>query len=170
MIYIIDQHAAHERIIYDKLREKMRNRTVVMQPLLSPYEIQLNHVEAEFLKEREQDLLDLGITIVHHEGDRYRVTTIPVEAWRMDVHSFMHEILANVNNYRCIRAEELIKDKLATSACKAAVKGGMNISQQEIDELFKQMDGDMGMKCPHGRPIVVTMTKSTIEKMFKRIR
>ena len=170
VIYIIDQHAAHERIIFDKLREKMRNRTVVMQPMISPYEIQINHVEADFLKEREQDLLDLGITVVHHEGDRYRVTTTPVEAWRMDVHSFMHEILANVNNYKSIRAEELIRDKLATSACKAAVKGGMNISQQEIDELFKQMDGDMGMKCPHGRPIVVTMTKSTIEKMFKRIR
>ena len=170
VVYIIDQHAAHERIIFDKLREKMRNRTVVMQPMISPYEIQVNHVEADFLKEREQDLLDLGITIVHHEGDKYRVTTTPVEAWRMDVHSFMHEILANVNNYKSIRAEELIRDKLATSACKAAVKGGMNISQQEIDELFKQMDGDMGMKCPHGRPIVVTMTKSTIEKMFKRIR
>jgi DNA mismatch repair protein MutL len=141
-----------------------------MQPMLAPFEIQLNHFEADFIKEREQDLLDLGITVVHHEGNTYRVTTTPVETWRMDVYSFMHEILANINNYRSIRAEELIRDKLAATACKAAIKGGMNISQQEIDDLFKQMDGDMGMKCPHGRPIVVTITKNTIEKMFKRVR
>lgn len=169
-IYIIDQHAAHERIIFDKLREKMRTRSVVIQPMLSALEIQLNHFEADFIKEREQDLLDMGITVVHHEKDIYRVTTIPAEAWRMDVYSFMHDILANINNYRAIRAEELIRDRLAASACKAAIKGGMNISQQEIDDLFKVLDGNMGLKCPHGRPVVVTLTKKNIEKMFRRIR
>lgn len=169
-IYIIDQHAAHERIIFDKLREKMRTRTVVVQPMLSALEIELNHFEADFIKEREQDLLDMGITVVHHERNVYRVTTIPAEAWRMDVYSFMHDILANINNYRAIRAEELIRDRLAASACKAAIKGGMNISQQEIDDLFKVLDGNMGLKCPHGRPVVVTLTKKNIEKMFRRIR
>ena len=169
-IYIIDQHAAHERIIFDKLREKMRTRTVVVQPMLSALEIELNHFEAEFIKEREQDLLDMGITVVHHDKNVYRVTTIPAEAWRMDVYSFMHDILANINNYRAIRAEELIRDRLAASACKAAIKGGMNISQQEIDDLFKVIDGNMGLKCPHGRPVVVTLTKKNIEKMFRRIR
>ena len=112
----------------------------------------------------------MGITVVHHEKDVYRVTTIPAEAWRMDVYSFMHDILANINNYRAIRAEELIRDRLAASACKAAIKGGMNISQQEIDDLFKVLDGNMGLKCPHGRPVVVTLTKKNIEKMFRRIR
>ena len=168
--YLIDQHAAHERIIYDRLREKIRNRQVVIQPMLSAFEIELNHFEADFIKERSQDLLDMGITVEHKGGDIYWVTTTPADAWRMDIHSFMHDILANINNYRAIRAEDLIKDKLAASACRAAIKGGMNISQQEINDLFKLLKGNLGLKCPHGRPIVVNISKKSIEKMFRRIR
>ena len=65
--------------------------------------------------------------------------------------------------------EEILKDKLASAACKAAVKGGMDLTRDEIDALFEMMDGDMGLKCPHGRPVVVKMSKTEIEKMFKRI-
>ena len=65
--------------------------------------------------------------------------------------------------------EEILKDKLAAAACKAAIKGGMDLEQGEIDELFTQIDGNMGLKCPHGRPVVVQMSKKQIEKMFKRI-
>ncbi len=168
-IYIIDQHAAHERLIFNRLREKMRKREVVLQPLLMPYEIQVNDFESEFLHEQEKNLAEMGITIVEHAKNIFRVTSIPADAWRMDVNAFVHEILSEINGYRAIRLEELIKDKLATSACKAAIKGGMNISQKEIDELFRMMDGDMGLKCPHGRPVVVKMTRKSIEKMFKRI-
>ncbi len=168
-IFIIDQHAAHERLIFNRLREKMRNRTVVVQPLLMPYEIELNHFEADFIKEREQDLLDMGVTVVEARKGVYHVTTIPMDAWKMDVNCFMHDILSEINGYRAIRLEDLIRDKLAASACKAAIKGGMDITQKEVDELFKLLDGNMGLKCPHGRPVVVTMTKKNIEKMFKRI-
>jgi DNA mismatch repair protein MutL len=65
--------------------------------------------------------------------------------------------------------EDLVKDKLAAAACKAAIKGGRRITKTEVDELFKLMKGDMGLKCPHGRPVVMRMTKKTIEKLFKRI-
>ena len=65
--------------------------------------------------------------------------------------------------------EEILKDKLASAACKAAVKGGMDLTKEEIERLFELMDGDMGLKCPHGRPVVVKLTKTELEKMFKRI-
>lgn len=74
-----------------------------------------------------------------------------------------------MSGYRAIKLEELLKDKLATAACKAAVKGGMDLTREEVDELFRLMDGNLGLKCPHGRPVVVRMTKTELEKMFKRI-
>jgi DNA mismatch repair protein MutL len=74
-----------------------------------------------------------------------------------------------VGGYRAIKLEDILKDKLASAACKAAVKGGMDLTEAEIEALFVLMDGDMGLKCPHGRPVVVKMTKTQLEKMFKRI-
>ena len=64
---------------------------------------------------------------------------------------------------------DILKDKIASAACKAAVKGGMDLTREEIDALFASMNGDMGLKCPHGRPVVVKMSRTEIEKMFKRI-
>ncbi|MBR2442132.1 MAG: DNA mismatch repair protein MutL, partial [Clostridia bacterium] len=77
--------------------------------------------------------------------------------------------LSDISGYRAIRLEEILKDRLASAACKAAVKGGMDLTREEIDALFALMDGDMGLKCPHGRPVVVKLTKTELEKMFKRI-
>ena len=87
----------------------------------------------------------------------------------MDIASFFHDVLGDVGGYRAIKLEEILKDKLASAACKAAVKGGMDLTQSEIAELFRLMDGDMRLKCPHGRPVVVKWTKKELEKMFKRI-
>ena len=74
-----------------------------------------------------------------------------------------------MESLRAIRLADILKDKLATAACKAAVKGGEQLTQDEVRALVEQMDGDIGMKCPHGRPAVVRMKKSEIEKLFKRI-
>ena len=82
---------------------------------------------------------------------------------------FFNDILGDISGFRSIKLEDLLKDKLATAACKAAIKGGMDLTQEEIDALFKLIDGDMGLKCPHGRPVVTRLTKTELEKMFKRI-
>jgi hypothetical protein len=76
---------------------------------------------------------------------------------------------ADINNYRKIKLVDIMRDKLALTACKAAIKGGMDITRPEIDALFKMMDGDMTLKCPHGRPVVVKKSKKEFEKMFKMI-
>ena len=76
--------------------------------------------------------------------------------------------MSEINGYCGIKLAEILKDKLASAACKAAVKGGMDLTQEEIDDLFKLMDGNMGLKCPHGRPVVTKLTRTELEKMFKR--
>ena len=168
-IYIIDQHAAHERLIYDRLRERLRRPSNAQQPLITPFEIRLNAFESAFIRERMEDIRGMGFSIQEEEEGRFAVTAIPYELRKMKLNVFFNEILGNVNNYRAIKLPELLKDKLAMAACKAAVKGGMDLTQSEIDELFKQINGNMGLKCPHGRPVVVKMTRTELEKLFKRI-
>ena len=87
----------------------------------------------------------------------------------MDIKSFFDAVLSDISGFRAIKLVDILKDKLATMACKAAIKGGMDITQEEVAELFQQMDGNMGLKCPHGRPVVVKLSKTEVEKMFKRI-
>ena len=168
-VYIIDQHAAHERLIFNRLKEQMQNRSVAQQPMLLPYPLNLNAFESAFIRERLQDIRDMGFDIEESSENSFTVTAVPLDLQYIDLGRFFNDILGDISGYRAIKLVDLLKDKLATAACKAAVKGGMDLTREEIDSLFKMMDGDMGLKCPHGRPVVVKMTKTELEKMFKRI-
>lgn len=168
-VYIIDQHAAHERLIFDRLKERMKNRTIVRQPMLVPYTLKVNAFEAAFLRERLQDIRDLGFDVVESGETEFAVSSVPLDLQKINLQGFFDEILSDVGGYRGIKLEDILKDKLASAACKAAVKGGMDLTEEEIEALFALMDGNMGLKCPHGRPVVVKMTKTQLEKMFKRI-
>ncbi len=168
-VYIIDQHAAHERIIFNELKERMERRDAAKQPMLVPFLFPVNYFEANFLRERMQDICDIGFTIEEPEENLFKVTELPLDLHRIDLINFFNTILADINNYRKIKLVDIMRDKLALTACKAAIKGGMDITRPEIDALFKMMDGDMTLKCPHGRPVVVKKSKKEFEKMFKRI-
>lgn len=169
-LFIIDQHAAHERLIFNRLTEQMKNKqTLEQQTMLVPYEIKLNAFESAFMRERLEDIRQMGFDITEYSENLFKVYAVPMELQSIDLGRFFNDILAEINGYRAIKLEEILKDKLASAACKAAVKGGMDLTRGEIDELFALMDGDMGLKCPHGRPVVVKMTKKQLEKMFKRI-
>ncbi len=167
-VYIIDQHAAHERLIFNRFKEKMQNREVVQQPMLVPFEMGLNIFEFEFLQEHLTEIDEIGFDTRLEDG-KLLVYAVPLDLQNMDLVSFFNEILGDIGGYKAIRLTDLLKDKLASAACKAAVKGGMDLTREEIDALFALMDGDMGLKCPHGRPVVVKMSRTEIEKMFKRI-
>lgn len=168
-VYIIDQHAGHERLIYDRLREKIRNRNVASQEMLVPYFLNLNAIEAEFLREHLEEIQSLGFEIEDEGKNRFSVIAIPVDIPKIDVKAFFDEVLGDISGLKAIKLEEILKDKLATMACKSAIKGGMDITREEVEQLFQQMDGNMGLKCPHGRPVVVKLSKTEVEKMFKRI-
>ncbi len=168
-VYIIDQHAAHERLIYDRLKEQMDARRVMVQPMLVPYEFEVNAAEQAFIEAHLGEIREIGFNVKQIGMDRFMVNAIPLDLQYINLEAFFREILGNIEGYNSIRLTDLLKDKLATAACKAAVKGGMDLTRAEIDELFELMDGDMGLKCPHGRPVVVKVARTELEKMFKRI-
>ena len=110
----------------------------------------------------------LGFEIERKDGNRFAVSAVPLVLQGMKIDAFFNEILGDISGFRSIKLSDILKDKLAMAACKAAVKGGMDITQAEIDKLFEMMDGNMGLKCPHGRPVVTKLTRTELEKMFKR--
>ena len=168
-VFIIDQHAAHERLIFNRLKEQMQNRAVVQQPMLIPFKLDLNAFESAFISERLADIQDMGFDIEEFGANSFRISAVPVDLQNINLTVFFNDILGDMSGYRSIKLADILKDKLASAACKAAVKGGMDLTRDEIDALFDMMDGDMGLKCPHGRPVVVKMTRTELEKMFKRI-
>lgn len=168
-VYMIDQHAAHERLIYDKLREKLANRSIARQALLVPYIFTANPAEAHFLEEKQSLLRSMGFGISPFGFESFRIDEVPVDLQDINIKEFFDDILSDVEGLKEIKIEDVLKDKIAMTACKHAIKGGMELTDGEVDALFKLLDGNMGLKCPHGRPVCVTLTKKDIEKMFKRI-
>ncbi len=167
--YFIDQHAAHERLIYEKLKKKCEARTPLSQPMLMPYILTINAQEFSFLVSQFEALRALGFDIDEFGGTSVKVSSVPLDLFGMDIEAFFREVLSSMESLRAIRLSDIARDKLATMACKAAVKGGERLTEEEAKRLLSGMDGDMGLKCPHGRPAVVRMKKSDFEKLFKRI-
>lgn len=167
--YFIDQHAAHERLIYEKLKKKCEARAPLSQPMLMPYILTVNAQEFSFLTSQFEALRALGFDIDEFGGTSVKVSAVPLDLFGMDIEAFFREVLSSMESLRAIRLSDIARDKLATMACKAAVKGGERLTEEEAKRLLSDMDGDMGLKCPHGRPAVVRMKKSDFEKLFKRI-
>ncbi len=168
-VFIIDQHAAHERLIFNRLKDKIDERKIIRQPLLFPYSIEVNAFDGTFLRENLPALTEIGFTITETKENFFEISEIPTDLMQIDLNSFVHDILGHITLYRGIKLDALLQEKLAMAACKAAVKGGMDLTQEEVDTLLVLMDGNMGLKCPHGRPVVVKMTRTELEKKFKRI-
>lgn len=167
-IYFVDQHAAHERLLFDKLAEEFSNGKLEIQNLLVPYKFPVNGKESEFLIERLKDFRDMGIDINEYDDGEFVVYALPLSILDMDLKEFFDDVLSDLS-FRQITIPELIRDKLAKKACKAAIKSGKTLSQSEIDALLEKMKGDMGLKCPHGRPVAIKITRTEIDKWFKRI-
>ena len=168
-VYIIDQHAAHERLIYDRFRKQVEERKVARQGMLVPYIISLTPEENSFMEENLMLIREMGFDIEPFGINAYRVCEVPADLKDLDFAAFFNELLSDVSGIKSIKMADVLKDKIAMAACKHAVKGGMELTRQEADGLLAEMHGDMGLKCPHGRPVAVKLTKYQIEKMFKRI-
>lgn len=168
-VYIIDQHAAHERLIYDKYKKQLEERAVTRQGMLVPYVFGITPEEDAFFSENLSVIRDMGFDVEPFGINAYRVCEVPADLKDMNVALFFEELLADISGLRSVKMADILKDKIAMAACKHAVKGGEQLTKQEADALFAEMHGDMGMKCPHGRPVAVKLTKQQVEKMFKRI-
>lgn len=169
-VFFIDQHAAHERLIFDSLMDKLKNRkSIPRQGMLVPYIIDLNTEESAFISDNLMLIRSMGFDIEPFGMTAYRINEIPLDLQGMDIKGFFAELLSDLDGLKAIKLEEVLRDKIAMTACKHAVKGGMQLTDAEKEKLIEMMKGDVGLKCPHGRPVCVKLTRSQIEKMFKRI-
>ncbi len=133
-----------------------------------PYIITVNNEEQQFLEDNMDTIWQFGFSVEPFGSNSYRVYSTPADLPEINLKTFFDDLLSNVHEYKTITLTELLKDKIAQSACKAAVKGGDILTEQERDTLFSMLDGNMGLKCPHGRPVCIKLTKTELEKMFKR--
>lgn len=166
--YLIDQHAAHERLIYDKLMAALDKRQVVRQDMLVPYVFTVNPEEKRFIDDNSDLICQMGFAVEQFGENAFRINSMPADLPSLNLKDFFEELLASVHELKKITLTEVLKDKIAQSACKHAVKGGEILTEQERDKLFEMLSGNMGLKCPHGRPVCVKLSKYEIEKMFKR--
>ena len=166
--YLIDQHAAHERLIYDRLKAAFSNRQLVRQDMLVPYVFTVNPEEKQFIEENCALICQMGFDIEAFGENAFRINSMPADLPSLNLKDFFEELLASVHELKKITLTEVLKDKIAQSACKHAVKGGEILTEQERDKLFEMLSGNLGLKCPHGRPVCVKFSKGEIEKMFKR--
>ncbi len=168
-VYFADQHAAHERLLFDKFKGQIDNRAVEIQPLLTPYIVECNDDEFSFLSAKKDTLKEMGIVIEEFGATSFRVSEIPVCFTGLNFDKLFGEILSDLNELKSISLQDILKDKLAQKACKAAIKSGDKLREQEIEVLVKALNENIGLKCPHGRPVAVKITRTEIDKWFKRI-
>ena len=167
-VYIIDQHAAHERLLYDNLLAKYADRKVKRQGLLVPYTLYCSPEEHQFITENLDLLWRLGFHVEPFGTSAFRVNEIPADLPNLCLTTFFDDFMWQIGKLSEIKFEDMIKEKIAQTACKHAIKGGDVLTEQEREALLEKLRGNMGLKCPHGRPICVVMTKKEVEKMFKR--
>lgn len=169
-IYLIDQHAGHERLRYDKLKAEYENKDIVVQPMLFPFVITLNAEDDQIISSNLDAIRSVGFEIEEFGDRTYKISSVPVIVADIDFNKFFGMFLSEKLNKNKITEAELIKDSLMQMACKSAVKGGDDLSKQEVNKLLSEMgNNNVVLFCPHGRPVVVRITKSEIEKWFKRI-
>lgn len=170
-LYIIDQHAAHERILYEKFTAEMAKGSVDIQPLLVPYILELSAPEKSALEENLDDLREIGYDLEEFGPFSYRVTAIPALLGEPPLRELFYDVLAELMDSRRPTALEIKRSRLITLSCKKAIKGGDSLSKGEVDYLMDLVLSEkVPLTCPHGRPILTVMTRTDIEKKFKRIQ
>lgn len=169
-LYIMDQHAAHEKVNYERLMEAYRKKERITQFVSPPMVISLTRAEEAILEEFKSEFERIGFTIEPYGGREYAISEIPVNLYGINEKELFLEMLSDLEDRGSMQPSELIASKLASMSCKAAIKGGQKISFQEADALVSQLlTLENPYACPHGRPTIITMTKYELEKKFKRI-
>lgn len=170
-LYIIDQHAAHERVLYERTLKGMKIREFTSQYLSPPIILSLSMQEAELLKENMDRFARIGFEIEPFGGEEYAVRAVPDNLFGIAKKELLMEMIDDLaDGISSSMTPELIDEKVASMSCKAAVKGNNRLSAQEVNALIGELlTLDNPYHCPHGRPTIIAMTKRELEKKFKRI-
>lgn len=170
-LYIIDQHAAHERVLYERTLKEMKNREFTSQYLSPPIILTLSMQEAELLKTHKERFERIGFEIDPFGGEEYAIRAVPANLFSIAKKELFMEMLDNLaDGLSTNMTPDIIDEKVASMSCKAAVKGNNRLSAQEVDALIGELlELENPYHCPHGRPTIIAMSKKELEKKFKRI-
>ncbi|MCI1721382.1 MAG: DNA mismatch repair endonuclease MutL [Lachnospiraceae bacterium] len=169
-LFIIDQHAAHEKVLYERLIREYRNRKVSSQGVSPPMIVSLDIREETLMKTYSGAFRDLGFEIEPFGGREYAVSAVPYQLSAIDSKELFRSILDHLEDTREIEGLDLYTHRVATEACKAAVKGNGRLSAAEAEILIDELlTLDDPYHCPHGRPTIISLSRTDLEKKFKRI-
>lgn len=169
-LFIIDQHAAHEKVLYEKTLKELKMKEHTSQMLSPPIVLSLSMQEEELLKKYKKHFTDLGYEIEHFGGMEYQVCAVPGNLYNINKKELFIEILDELGELSGRQDPNLILERIASMSCKAAVKGNMKLSRMEIESLIRDLlKLENPYQCPHGRPTIISMSKYELEKKFKRI-
>lgn len=169
-LLIVDQHAAHEKVKYERLMKQFREKNVLSQTLNPPTILTLNNREKECLAAHREDFAALGFVMEEFGGSDYAIRGVPMDLYGYGEGEFFCEVLDELADEAVSGTPESIRIRIATMACKAAVKGNMRISQAEMESLLDELlTLENPYNCPHGRPTMISMSKQELERKFKRI-
>ena len=168
--FIMDQHAAHEKVKYEELMENYKNKKIYSQYLMPPAVVTLSAAEIEFLHENMEMFEALGYQIENFGGREFKLNAVPDNLFGLDGRELFIDFISDASSSAKKVTIDTFIHKLSTMACKAAIKGNTEISFKEADGLIDQLlKLENPYTCPHGRPTVISMTEAEIEKKFKRI-
>lgn len=169
-LYMIDQHAAHEKVLYERTMANYRKKEFTSQYVSPPIILSLTMQEEVLLKKHMSQFEQLGFEIESFGGKEYAIRAVPDNLYGLDGQNLVVEIMDSLSTISDKAAPEMVLEKVASMSCKAAVKGKQQLSRPEIETLLGELlTLDNPYHCPHGRPVIVSMSRHEIEKKFKRI-
>ncbi|MBO5987472.1 MAG: hypothetical protein J6Q02_11860 [Lachnospiraceae bacterium] len=167
---ILDQHAAHEKVKYERFMKRYHEKEMTSQTLFPPVIVSLNGQEEAVLKECMPVFERLGFEIENFGGNEYALRSVPTDLYGCSEKEMFLEVLDELESGVTRQNPKVVEEKIASMSCKAAVKGNNRLSFEEANELIAELlTLDNPYNCPHGRPTIITISKSEMEKKFKRI-
>lgn len=169
-LFIMDQHAAHEKVNYERLMKNFKEKEIYSQRLEPPMVVTVSMMEAEALERYKDAFAGLGFTIESFGGNEYCIREVPANLYGIGERDLFMELLDAVSQENGTLDTEVIASKIATMACKMSIKGNQKVSLMEVEHLLDElMELENPYQCPHGRPTIIKMSKYEIDKKFKRI-
>lgn len=169
-MYLLDQHAAHERLLYDKLKKEITGKSLITQKLLVPCVVKLTHSEAAVIEDNKEFFESIGFDVSDYGGGNVAVREIPFEIKTEDIGELFEELCEMISENKTAGLTAKQEKAVATLACKAAIKGNNSYSEYELKKLVESVISEQDENtCPHGRPLFARFDKKTIDKQFRRI-
>ena len=169
-LYIMDQHAAHEKVKYEELMAQLDSKEIFSQQLMPPMVVTVSYAEREVILNNYDLFMKFGYDIVEFGGNEFKINAVPANLYGLHGREMFMEFVSSLMDNAGYMSNDVFVKKLSTMACKAAIKGNMRISFAEADALIEQLlKLENPYTCPHGRPTIISMSERELEKKFKRV-